>query len=209
MSGTNPAPHTGPTENSGDGGGEPVRRRDAVYFERERGVTDVRVLPGVAHLIVSVAANGDGDKGGGGEAERRLAVLEALARATVPVFLAKIGPETLSFAVRSEAVEACEAVLGRASATYTIRRDLGLVTVHAGAMRDLTGVMAIIYDALVGENISLEQTGDAYNAVLCLVAGGQKDADRAARVLRRRFTLEENEAARLVSAPIVEGGAAS
>jgi aspartokinase len=66
-------------------------------------------------------------------------------------------------------------------------RDLGLVTTIAGAMRDLSGVMATIYDALVTEGIRVWQTGDAHNAVHCLVDGGA--SGRAAEALRAKFTL--------------------
>ncbi len=207
-------------QNAGVAAGGHDNRRSAVYFEKERGVTDVRVLPGVAHVTVSVGQTpSDGDDAAVAasaqpfspndrSAPERLAVLEALAQANVPVFLAKIEPQALSFAVRSEAVAPCETILAALGAVYDMRRDLGLVTVHAGAMRDLTGVMATIYDALVSENIALEQTGDAYNAVLCLVAGGQKDADRAALVLRRSFALEDVDIARLADAP-ADGKAAA
>jgi len=37
----------------------------------------------------------------------------------------------------------------------------------------------------------VRQTGDAYNAVHCLVPGA--DAERAARALRQRFDLSETE----------------
>ena len=47
--------------------------------------------------------------------------------------------------------------------------------------------MAIIYEALVGEGIRVQQTGDAYNAVHCLIPGDE--AERAAGALRHRFDL--------------------
>ena len=66
--------------------------------------------------------------------------------------------------------------------------DLGLVSTYAGAMRDLSGVLARIYRAVVGVNVPVVQTGDAYNAVHCLVPGDS--ADKAAEALRREFRLQ-------------------
>ncbi len=148
-----------------------------VYFERERGVTEVQVTHGVAHatVVLPVATLG----------EDRLQLLKALAAASIPVFMVKLLPDGLSFALRGSVVEAGAALLVERGVKHTLLRDLSQVAVVAGAMRDLSGVMALIYQALVGAGVPVRQTGDAYNAVLCLVAGSQ--ADRAAEALRDCF----------------------
>ena len=159
----------------------PVGGSGMVHFERERGVTEVRVRRGLAHVTVHFEA--------GRVAGERLTLLQALAAESVPVFLVKLPPFALSFAVRADVVDTCERLLSARRARYTLLRDLALIGVVAGAMRDLSGVMARIYEALAGAGVSLRQTGDAYNAVLLLVAGDE--ADEAARSLRAAFALPE------------------
>lgn len=167
----------------------PARGSASVSFERERGVTRVATRRGLAHVTVHLPAQE--------EAGARLAVLQALAQAGVPVFLVKLAPGALSFAVRADAVARCEELLatglwGGGAPRFTLLRDLGLVTVLAGAMRDLSGVMARIYEALVQAGVAVRQTGDAYNAVILLVAGSE--LDQAARVLRQTFALAAEDA---------------
>jgi aspartate kinase len=161
----------------------PARGSASVRFERERGVTRVATRRGLAHVTVHLPAEE--------EASARLALLQALAGAGVPVFLVKLAPDALSFAVRADVVARCEELLAKqgGGARFTLLRDLGLVTVLAGAMRDLSGVMARIYEALVQAGVAVRQTGDAYNAVILLVAGNE--VDRAARALRQTFALAE------------------
>jgi aspartate kinase len=152
---------------------------DAVHFEKERGVTDVSVTRGVAHVRVLLeeaeAATG------------RLTLLKRLAAANVPVFLVKLQRDGISFALREAQTEAGAALLKEEDVPHVLARDLALVTIIAGAMRDLSGIMAMIYEALVSEGIGVWQTGDAYNAVHCLVSGA--DAERAADALRAKFAL--------------------
>lgn len=157
----------------------------SVSFERERGVSEVQVMRGLAHVTVHFEPQR--------LAEDRLALLQALAGAGVSVFLVKLHPCAISFAVRADAIDPCEALLQKRGAQYGMLRDLGLVTTLAGAMRDLSGVMARIYEALVSADIGVRQTGDAYNAVLLLVAGAQ--TDRAAEALRAAFSLTGAEGA--------------
>lgn len=181
-------------------------RNASVHFERERGVTEVQVTRGVAHVTVRLGKN---DPSG-----ERLALLQALGAASISLFLIKLHPDAISFAVRpgeqdgaesrlGDAADRCEAVLRAQNADYVLLRDLGLVAVVAGAMRDLSGVMARIYEALVAAGVRVRQTGDAYNAVLCLVRGDE--AERAADALRRAFALQE--AQERAALPSETGGA--
>jgi aspartokinase len=150
---------------------------ETVHFERERGVTEVQVTRGVAHVRVELP-----------QAElsmERLHLLKALASANIPVFLVKLHPTGISFALREGVVEAGAELLRSQGFEHAMLRDLALVAVVAGAMRDLSGVMALIYEALVGKGVLVRQTGDAYNAVLCLIKGDEADA--AAEALRACF----------------------
>lgn len=156
---------------------------EAVHFERERGVTEIRILQGVAHITVTLAEK---DLGSG-----RLKVLQGLAASNVPVFLVKLLPNGLSFAIRGENVDACSRALEQTGSAFNLNPDLAVVTTIAGAMRDLSGIMAAIYETLNDAGIRVQQTGDAYNAVLCLVSGSF--AEKAAQVLRKRFTLDGSD----------------
>jgi aspartokinase len=56
-------------------------------------------------------------------------------------------------------------------------------------MRDLSGVIAQICEALLLAAIPNRQIGDAYDAVLCLVPSA--DAPRAVAALKAQFKLDE------------------
>jgi aspartokinase len=178
--------------NAGQPLSETAQRRAPVHFERERGVAEVSVTRGLAHVTVRLPGENIGSE--------RLRLLQELAAANVSLFLIKLHPDSISFAVRADVVDACESLLRDHGFDHTFLRDLSLVAVVAGAMRDLSGVMARIYEALVRVNVGVRQTGDAYNAVLCLVAGDE--AERAAEALRDAFALREND----VSAGQAAGG---
>ncbi len=152
---------------------------DTVHFEKERGITAITIMRGVAHVVADFPQ--------GNVAEGRLVLLQTLAAESVPVFLVKLTPLGLTFALRENHVDAGRALLEAREVSHALQPNLAIVTILAGAMRDLSGVMAAIYEVLVAEGIAVQQTGDAYNAVLCLVEG--EHANRAAAVLRERFGL--------------------
>jgi hypothetical protein len=83
------------------------RGGQAVSFERERGVAHVEVQPGIVHVTVRLSEHA--------VAAERLALLQTLAEAGVPVFLVKLHPCALSFAVRAEFRRALRAVALRAA----------------------------------------------------------------------------------------------
>ncbi|GAB4457234.1 MAG: hypothetical protein OHK0029_16650 [Armatimonadaceae bacterium] len=163
---------------------------DATYFEKERGVSEVEVVHGISHLVLTLSEES--------LVSNRLTLLKRLADANVPVFLLKLLPRGISFALREAQVEAGTILLNELKETigftYEHRSDLALVTIRAGAMRDLSGVMAAIYEILVEGNLLIYQTGDTYNAVYCLLDGST--ANQAAERLRRRFALRLSEVAK-------------
>lgn len=161
--------------------GAAIRCDVATHFEKERGITEVTVLPGVAHATVTLS------DAPGGVAHGRLELLQKLAARGVPVFLVKLLPDGLSFALRAAQVEAGAGLLAEEGLPHRLRRDLALMTVVAGAMRDLSGVMSSIYEALVSRQIAVRQTGDAHNAVHLLVPGDR--ASEARQALHECFAL--------------------
>lgn len=168
-----------------------MARAQAVHFEKERGITDVTARGSVAHVSVSLGTRAI--------SLARLALLGRFAQAQVPVFLVKLLPDGISFALRESAVEAGAQLLREMGVSHTMTRDLSLLTVHAGAMRDLSGVMASIYETLVTSGAQVIQTGDAYNAVHCLVPG--EHTDQAAQALCVRFGLNEPSEEMVPSVP--------
>jgi aspartokinase len=151
-----------------------------LHFERERGITAVRAQTGTAHVDVRLP---------GTDIEaKRLELLLAIADAGIPVFLIKLHPGAISFAMQDDAIAAAiERLLVERGNLYSIEHDLAILSISAGAMRDLSGVMAGLYDAMDSENIRVAQTVDAYDAVFCLVPG--VDAERGAAALRATFGL--------------------
>jgi len=156
-----------------------------LQFERERGVTEVRVQTGIAHVDVRLP-------GFDLEAER-LVLLQTIAEAGLPVFMIKLHPNAISFAMQDESFTvAIEKLLTERDYTHALERGLALLSIRAGAMRDLSGVMAGLYNVMDSENIRVAQTSDAYDAVFCLVPG--VDVERGARSLRKLFGLPETDA---------------
>jgi aspartate kinase len=145
----------------------------AMQFERTRGVTQVRVTPGLTHVEVSLPS------------EERLTLLRTLAAQKVPVLMVNLCESGLTFAVRHASTEGCKKTLAQTPYAVVLAPDKTLVSVIAGAMRDLSGVIAQIYDALHEEGVAIRQTSDAYDAVHVLVDGA--DADRARAALEKRF----------------------
>jgi aspartokinase len=155
-----------------------------VRFEKDPGVTEIQVEPEIVHVAVHLPIEN--------QTAERLRVLQALASAQIPLFLIKMQPSGLSFALNARYAESCENILKGAGVSYHFTRNLTMVSPVAGAMRDLSGIMAQIYEALVMADVTILQTGDSYNAVHCLVPA--HDADRAAESLRRQLlapSLEE------------------
>jgi aspartokinase len=154
-----------------------------VQFEKERGVTEVQVARGIAHFVVRCP-----EGPGAPESAWRLSLLKELADGGAALFLVKIHPGAVSFGVRdADGIARAEKVLAGRGEAFTALHDLALLSVVAGAMRDLSGVMAAIYEALVGQGVVVQQTADAYNAVHLLVPGA--DADRGQRALCERFAV--------------------
>ncbi len=78
-------------------------------------------------------------------------------------------------------------VSGGVPAVTTIEPYVAFASVGAGAMRDLSGISARIFDALVGAGVQILQTGDAHDAVHCLVR--EASVSTAVSALEREFEL--------------------
>ncbi|GIV15266.1 MAG: hypothetical protein KatS3mg022_0701 [Armatimonadota bacterium] len=160
----------------------PQPRGRRFFIEQERGVTDVRVEVGLAHVRVRA---GSGEKG----LQNHLRILDAIAKQGVSVSLVKIHHDWITFAVSQSDVPKVAQCLETLDMESKIVPDLALVITVASNMRESAGVMAQIAEALWEANATIIETGDSHNTVQCLVPEGRAFA--AAQALRRRFRLME------------------
>lgn len=156
-----------------------------VTFERERGVYDLRITPDVAHIVVKVGRDD-------GRTDRVERVFHTLAEENVPLFLIKLHHSAVSFAVAGKQVAHVEKCMRGVAFDCLVRPNLVLISIVASSMRDLTGVMVRIADALQEAGARLYGTGDSHNSVQCLIDGSRADA--AVEQLRLAFGLEEHGA---------------
>lgn len=161
---------------------EPHLASRSLTFEREPGVTNIRVESEVALVVVRCADE---------IPQRRLHILAALADAKVPVNQVKLQHEGLSFVIGENHASACETLLKSEKNDVSVTSGMALISIVAGAMRDLSGVIAQICEALLRAGIQNRQVGDAYDAVLVLVPA--VDAPRASDALRKQFNLAEKQ----------------
>lgn len=160
----------------------PQPRGRRFFIEQERGVTDVRVEVGLAHVRVRA---GSGEKG----LQNHLRILDAIAEQAVSVSLVKIHHDWITFAVSQADVPKVAQCLETLGMEYKIVPDLALVVTVASNMRESAGVMAQIAEALWEANATIIETGDSHDTVQCLVP--EDRAFAAAQALRRRFHLME------------------
>lgn len=147
-------------------------------FEKERGVTGVLVRDGLT-LVTCTAV------------EQRLGVLTALAKEGIPVFHLKLHENSFTYIVRTTYAERVLETSTQSNAATQIETGVAFVSVVAGAMRDLSGIIARIYDALVGKGVRILQTGDAHDSVHCLVR--ESSIEAAVAALKAEFDLPAGE----------------
>jgi aspartokinase len=110
-------------------------------FEREPGVTAIRVEDQMALVSVRFPDT---------IPESRLRLLELLAQARVPINQVKLLPEGLCFVISENYATACRKLLDSEKGEITLLENMALISTIAGAMRDLSGVIARICEALLG-----------------------------------------------------------
>jgi aspartokinase len=155
---------------------DPLPISRSLTFEREPGVTDIRIETGVALVVVHCVDQ---------IPQQRLQVLALLAEARVPVNQVKLQPSGLTFVIGENHATVCLELLQSEKTDVAITTGMALVSIIAGAMRDLSGVIARICEALLATGILNRQVGDAYDAVLFLVPA--VDAPKAVVALRAQF----------------------
>ncbi len=152
-----------------------------VSFERERGVHAIQVTRDVAHAVVTLEDDSL-------RSARILQVFRVLANADVPIFLTKLHRSAVTFAFVGADLSRVEIALKTVGVRTSARRDLALIAVRAASMRDLTGVMVAIADALYAAGARLFETGDSHNSVVCLIENER--VDEAVKHLRKSFHLD-------------------
>ncbi len=147
-------------------------------FEKPRGVTSVTIKGTYAFLMVSLRA--DQDRG-----PQEMAVYRALVQHGISINLVKLHRGGLSFVVDADAAAKTVEALRGGGFTAEVTPHVSMVSVHAGNMRGLNGVMARISGALLRADIPLLQSGDAPDRVFCLVPAAE--GRRAVQALADEF----------------------
>jgi len=155
-----------------------------VGFEKERGVSSVACQGDLAHVMVEFPPS---DHPAGHR--HQLGIFRALAQAGISISLFKLHRQVLSFIIHRQDMEQARKVLSEEGYPFRINEPMSLVMVYAPNMRELSGVMANIVEALLNAGVSIVQTGDSYNSVMCLVS--DQEARRAVEALKERFGVEE------------------
>jgi len=162
--------------------GGPRTGQAHVQFEKERGVTAVTAEGEYSHLMVTLHAAQP-------RARQELDIYRLLAENGVSINLVKLhrsSRSSLSFVVEQEQAGSARALLiGAGFSTAVSDRPVSMVSVVAGGMRGLSGIMARIAGALLRSGIPIVQTGDAPDTVFCLV--DVDFAGKAVQALRAEF----------------------
>ena len=147
-------------------------------FEKPRGVTSVTIQGNYAHLTVSVRPDQP-------RTAQEMAVLDSLVQHEISINLVKLHPGGLSFVVDAEDAARTLDALRSGDFPAEVTPHVSMVSVHAGNMRGLSGVMARIAGALLRADIPMLQSGDSPDAVFCLVPADQ--SGRAVQALADEF----------------------
>jgi aspartokinase len=146
---------------------------ERVSFERERGVSAIKVSREATYLFVRVPDASH-------LPQQRQRILNLLREAEISIFLIKLQRNGLSFGVDSElAARACE-VLEANGFRVSVKPRRVMVSIFAQNMRELHGVIARIAEVLYEAGVAIEQLSDAHNRITCLI-----EAERAPLVVER------------------------
>ncbi len=137
-------------------------RGSRVSFERARGIYALRVTRDVAHARVQLSDNDD-------RISATSSVLNVLANADIAIFLIKLHKSGITFALAGSDLGRAETELSRLNLAVTTRRDLAVVAIIAGSMREFSGIMTDISDALLTAGATIYETGDSHDSVQCLI----------------------------------------
>ncbi len=155
----------------------------SLTFERERGVNKVLITRNVAHLVINIEEDTS-------RFERVLEAMRSLASSNIPVFLVKLHRSALTLAFAAKDAKKADTSLQSSGFKTLLRDDLAVVAIHADSMRDLSGVMVQIADALFSAGARLYETGDSHNSVQALIEGAKVEA--AVQSLLTAFHLDDS-----------------
>ncbi len=159
----------------------PNNQASNLSFERVRGVNNIIITYNVAHAVINLEADSS-------RFERILAALRSLANSDIPIFLLKLHSSALTLAMDGVDADRAQKALEASGFKIDLRADLAVVAVQADSMRDLSGVMVQIADALFAAGARLFETGDSHNSVQALIEGIKVES--AVQSLLKTFALE-------------------
>ncbi len=156
--------------------------QNRVGFEKPRGVTAVTARGDYAYLVVHFRSSTP-------PSGEQVEVYRLLAEHSISINRVKHHQGSLSFEGALEEMETTDELLQKAGDEVSSEPSVSIVTVQAGGMRGLWGVMAKISRALLNADVRMVQTGDGPDIVFCLVPSAQ--ATIAVRALRAEFNVPE------------------
>jgi len=116
-----------------------------------------------------------------------LTVFKAMAEAGISVDFITVQPTTLMFTVSREKAHRAEARLRELGLNPQMEFNCAKVAVVGAAMTGIPGIMYKIVEALNDCDIDIQQAGDSYTNIWCLVK--QEDMKKAVQALHDKFEL--------------------
>jgi len=144
----------------------------------DRLITGIAHFPNVAQIQVSSENN---------QYELQLHVFKAMANEGISVDLINVTPSGVAYTVLDSEAERAEALLKQMGHAPTVNRGNTKISVIGGGMNGVPGVMAMIIEALIEENVVILQSADSNTTIWVLVRAA--DTVKAVNALHRKFQL--------------------
>lgn len=119
-------------------------------FEKERGVSDVRIEAEVAHYVVSLPSDQL-------TPDKHLSIYKELSSAGIALRLVKLHPGGVSFSVEMNKKADVEQTLERLGYPYQNLGDMVIVAITSANMREMFGVMATLAETLLVNKVDIAQ----------------------------------------------------
>jgi aspartokinase len=149
-----------------------------VALERERGIIGVTGEKGYHHVA---AMHG----GGPDRATKERATFNALSQAGISVTMIKYHAHSVSFVLRAQDRRKAKDLIEGLGLESRSEGPMGILTIHASNMRELTGVMVTASEALMKVGAEIVQLGDSHRAIYILLP--EPKLDEAVAAMQEAF----------------------
>ncbi|SFR01816.1 aspartate kinase [Desulfoscipio geothermicus] len=156
--------------------------KGTIDITKDRIVTGITYISGIAQFIVRIGATGEGLK-----QQRRM--FRALALAGISIDFINILPEVVLFTVKDDVAEKAVKVLENTGYMSEVITGCAKVSAVGAGMSGVPGVIADIVEALTKDDIQILQCNDSHTTVWVLVR--REEMEKAVRALHRQFKLDQ------------------